>query len=113
LIVQLNGAIYPKGETSGELNPEDILVRTNSSRIQVHIHKKIVSQFISQLLKARGGDFSLTLHTFDITSIINVNSLLLSPVFPPMADFTDDRDVIFNLKCPSVDFSFNGDNLRF
>lgn len=65
------------------------------------------------MLKARGGDISLTLHTLDITSIINVDSLLVSPVFPPMAFFKDERDVIFNLKVPKIDFLLTNSSLRF
>lgn len=30
-----------------------------------------------------------------------------------MADYSDNRDVIFNLKIPTIDFSFNENNLRF
>lgn len=55
----------------------------------------------------------MTLHTLDITSIINVDSLLVSPVFPPMAFFKDERDVIFNLKVPKIDFLLTNSSLRF
>jgi hypothetical protein len=47
------------------------------------------------LIEARGGDIGIELHSIGITSVIDVNSLLLSPIFPKMAYFPDERDVIF------------------
>ena len=55
LLVQINGAPYLHGTTSGSLNPEDILVKTTSDKIQVQIHKKVVSSFIALFLKEKGG----------------------------------------------------------
>jgi hypothetical protein len=55
----------------------------------------------------------LALHTEQISSTISVNSPLLSTIFPKMSTFEDDRDVIFNLKCPSVDLSFAENNMMF
>ena len=40
-------------------------------------------------IQARGGDITVQLHSLSITSVIDVNSLLLSPIFPPMAFFPD------------------------
>ena len=34
-------------------------------------------------------------------------------IFPKFAEFQDNRDVIFNLKAPSIDFEFNNDKMRF
>mgnify|MGYP000586739385 CR=1 FL=1 len=112
LLVQINGAPYIKGSSSGSLNPEDILVKQNSSKIQVQIHSKLASSIISLLLKEKGGYIGLTLHSLDITSIIDIDSLHLSPVFPKMASFEDNRDVIFNLKSPEVNFAFRDQNIR-
>ena len=112
-MVQLNAAPYIKGTSSGTLSPADILIRTNSSKIQVQIHKELITRFIALFIEARGGDISASLNLRDITSVININSILVSPVFPPMIEFPDERDVIFNVKIPTVDFSFNGNSLKF
>ena len=88
-------------------------MKSNSTKIQVQLHKKIVSSFIALLLHSKGGEFSMTLHSSAISTTIDVNSLLLSPVFPKMGELQDDRDVIFDIKAPEVNFSFNGQNLRF
>ena len=55
LLVQLNGAPYLKGTRSQPLNPEDILVKTNSSKIQVQIHQKIIKVMVHLFLQLRGG----------------------------------------------------------
>ena len=68
---------------------------------------------ISLLMKDHGGEFGLTLHTLGITSTIDVNSLLLSSIFPAMTKFPEDRDVIFDIKIPSLDFNFVEDKMKF
>jgi len=53
------------------------------------------------------------MHTLGISSTIDVNSAYMGDVFPQMNKFPDDRDVIFDLKVPSINFTFNEDQLRF
>ena len=90
-----------------------MLVVTSSSKLQVHIHKKIVSSLISLILHDRGGYYGVNVHSMDISSIIDVNSLVMCSIFPNMAQFSDERDVIFGIKVSSVDFSLNNEKLRF
>jgi len=59
LIVQLDGAPYINGIPSGPLDPPEILIRSNSSKIQVQIHKLIGNRFLDLLLQVRGGYISI------------------------------------------------------
>lgn len=53
------------------------------------------------------------MHTMGISSTIDLNSAYLGAIFPKMNQFPDDRDVIFDLKVPSINFTFNENRLRF
>jgi len=55
LIIQLDGAPYIKGKASTPLNPPNILVRANTTKIAVQIHKMVANNFIDLLIEARGG----------------------------------------------------------
>jgi hypothetical protein len=52
------------------------------------------------------------MHTMGIASTIDLNSAYLGNIFPLMNNFPDDRDVIFELKVPSLDFSFKDNRMR-
>jgi hypothetical protein len=43
-----------------------------------------------------------------ITSVIDIDSLALSPVFPPMAFYPQNRDVIFSVSVPTITFDLSG-----
>lgn len=49
----------------------------------------------------------------DITSVIDIDSFALSPVFPPMAAFSESRDVVFKIKIQNIIFDFDGNSLIF
>jgi hypothetical protein len=49
----------------------------------------------------------------DITSVVDIDSLGLSPVFPAMSLFTENRDVIFDVKVPEASFEFIENSLAF
>lgn len=42
LLIQLNGASYIVGEQSGVLNPEKVLVKSGSSKIEAQAHVKVM-----------------------------------------------------------------------
>lgn len=103
----MNAAPYIEGESSGVLNPSDVLVKANSNKIQLQAHKSIASKILELVLKIRGG-VALEIKTSTITSVINIDSLAISPVFPPMAAFPEDKDVVFSISIPTVTFDLNG-----
>lgn len=59
LLIQLDGAPYIKGRPSGPLNPPNILIKANSTKIDVQIHKLVANNFINLLIEARGGDIAV------------------------------------------------------
>jgi hypothetical protein len=66
------------------LNPKDLLILDKSSKtkIQFQIHQDTVNSLIQTHFQA--NPLNLTISSTDITSVIDVNSLALSPVFPLM-----------------------------
>ncbi len=54
LYLQINAAPYVQGESSGYLNPPDILTKYNSSKIEAQVHKLVVTKVIECLLRIRG-----------------------------------------------------------
>ena len=46
LFVQINGAPYVEGERSDFLNPPEVLVKQNSTKIQLQVHKLMVTRII-------------------------------------------------------------------
>lgn len=46
LFVQINAAPYVEGERSDLLNPPEVLVKQNSSKIQLQVHKLLVTRII-------------------------------------------------------------------
>jgi hypothetical protein len=111
LYIQVNAAPYIEGESSGYLNPPDVLLKANSTKIQLQIHKELAVKIISLYLKIVGEIF-VEFESSTITSVLNIDSLALSPVFPPMAFYPQNRDVVFSVKIPTLTFDFIGQNIQ-
>jgi len=97
LIIQMNAAPYIGGESSGYLNPPETLVRKNSTKIAVQIHKALATKLLTLIMHIR-GEIAVSINTLSITSVIDINSQALSPLFPPMAWFKEVRDVVLDVK---------------
>lgn len=108
----MNGSPYIVGESSGFLNSSDVLVKAPGQKIQAQIHKQFIVKLIELVLKIK-DEIALSIHTLDITSVIDIDSLALSPVFPPMAYFKKPKDVILDVKISSINFEFVGNSLAF
>lgn len=110
LFLQLNAAPYIEGESSGFLNPPDVLTKVNSSKIQLQLHKLLFTRIIEKVLKIRGG-IAIEIESSSITGVIDIDSLALSPVFPPMALYPQNKEVVFSISVPNVVFEFSGQNI--
>lgn len=67
----------------------------------------MASKVLELVLQIRGG-VTLEIKTSAITNVIDIDSLALSPVFPPMARFPQSRDVVFSVSIPTVTFDLTG-----
>lgn len=105
--MQLNGAPYIEGEGSGVLNPPEVLVKGGSSKIQLQVHKLLASRILELVMGIRGQVF-VEFESASITSVIDIDSLALSPVFPPMALFPQNKDVVFSVSIPTVSLDLTG-----
>jgi hypothetical protein len=54
LFLQINAAPYIDGQPSGFLNPPEVLVKANSSKIQAQVHKLLFTRVLEAVLKIRG-----------------------------------------------------------
>lgn len=85
LLIQINGASYINGEKSGDVNPDNVLIKRNSNKIEAQVHSKVMEILVGKLLTLlpEQTEFNLTdkFTTFDITSLV------LSSLFPAMVEY--------------------------
>lgn len=57
LYLQINAAPYIVGESSGYLNPHEVLIKSNSSKIQIQAHKLLFKKIVETFLRIKGEIF--------------------------------------------------------
>lgn len=65
-----------------------------------------MSKIIETYLKLKTS-INLEIISSQITSVVRIDTLALSPVFPPMAFLEEKKDVVFDVQIPSVELSLD------
>ena len=103
--VQVNGAPYRTGHSSGFLDPSDAIIKLNSNQIAVEVHQ----QLVTSVIKLYNQIFTLEkiIDSTQITSTIDIDSQTLSVIMPKLKVYADPRPVILTIKILAVQAAFS------
>jgi hypothetical protein len=90
--IQVNAAPYLEGFSSGFLDPPDAIIKFNSTLLDVQIHQKLFTSISKVYLNST--TVLNTLNTSEISTTLDINSMILTPLFPKMIKYHNPRPVI-------------------
>lgn len=93
--IQVNGAPYRTGHSSGFLDPPEAIIKFNTSNLNVQIHQRVLTQAAHLFLTI--NPIIKQLNVTDFSSVLAINSQTLSMVFPKMKSYANPRPILFTI----------------
>ena len=110
--LNLNGAAFINGSQSDILNPSEVLKANKTSKVpQLLVHEAVFNSAVATHFKKT--PLNLTISMMNVTSTIDINTELLTPVFPAMLFLPAVRDVIVTIQQNKTTVTMDPGSLRF